>query len=416
MLINYISFAPLNGGLIRTGLALLFVVLLVVRPSSLQAEIKFEWDGFGSFGIGVLDDNSINESNSFPHNSFDEDLKARIDTRLGIQGNVTFENDISLTLQVVTYGHEDMDTDMEWAYLAYDLNQNIKLRIGRLRRPLYASSDFLPVGYVYVWARPPLEVYPNDLAVFDSLDAIDLLFRNTLGMWDLTTEVYYGGSSDRVVLALGEEGDFRTRRDIGVILEMQKDWLKMRLGYHHSAEMDVDTSSALAQLYASLESAGFGNLVNEMETQDMYGDFYNLATTIDYDNWLLSMELVRINTGGGLTSDEESGYVMGGRRIGPWTLHFTYAERQRKIDRNFAQPVFDLAAIVGPPANAGLLALANGVVVAEKSNILEFHSYTLGLRYDFAQPISIKTEYQHIIDKKNDLTNNLVSVVVDFLF
>ena len=75
-----------------------------------------------------------------------------------------------------------------------------------------------------------------------------------------------------------------------------------------------------------------------------------------------------------------------------------------------------VAALVGPPGNAGLLALADGVDMAVEALHIDHNSYTLGVRYDFEEPISIKAEYQYIEDNRFNLSNNLVSFVVDFLF
>ncbi len=63
-----------------------------------------------------------------------------------------------------------------------------------------------------------------------------------------------------------------------------------------------------------------------------------------------------------------------------------------------------------------MLALAGGVDAAVEGLNIDQNSYTLGVRYDFEEPISIKAEYQYIEDNQFDLSNNLLSVVVDFLF
>jgi len=153
-----------------------------------------------------------------------------------------------------------------------------------------------------------------------------------------------------------------------------------------------------------------------METKGFEGELFSFAAGIDYQNWLFNTEFIHLPLDGGLVPETDAWYVMGGRRFGPWTAHLTYGEVERKAEHDFSRPIAELAAIVGAPGNAGLLALAGGVEQATAALEAEQFSYTLGLRYDFTQPISVKAEYQYITDEKRDLTNNLFSFVVDFLF
>jgi len=401
---------------VSPALLLLCFTLAVLGPRSAQAEVEFDWAGFGTIGAGVLDDDSINEANGLPHNLYDEDVQFDVDSRLGFQGTSYFNDSLSATLQVIVDSAEEDEVRLEWAYITYDVNQQLKFRIGRQRRPLYALTDVLPVGYVYPWARPPVEVYSRDMQVYDEIDAIDVLYRFPAGDWILTTELYYGGASGEAQVARDEQGDYKSRDDRGVILLMEKDWLSLRLSYHRSYDLTIDPSEELEGLYEVLEMAGYGSIAEDMRKEGLEGEFYTVSAGIDHQDWLFNAEIVHLSVEGGAVPEEDSWYLMGGRRIGPWTLHLTYAERDRDNDLNFSQPIRDDAALIPPPFNAGLLALADGVDAVGEGMKFKQHSYTLGVRYDFKKPISIKAEYQYIEDDQFDLTNNLVSVVVDFLF
>ena len=107
---------------------------------------------------------------------------------------------------------------------------------------------------------------------------------------------------------------------------------------------------------------------------------------------------------------------MGGRRLGPVTLHYTYAERERENKDNFSGPIRGQAALLPPIAAGPLLALADGVDIATARLDTEQNSHTLGLRYDFDAAYSLKLEYQAIHDSRNHLSNQLFSVAVDFIF
>ncbi len=398
--------------------AALVLLLAFTLPVPVHADTRFEWAGFGTIGAAVLDDDSINEVNGLPHNLLDEDVQFDVDSRLGFQGTTFFNENFSATLQVVADSAEEDEVQLEWAYLSYDVSESLKLRIGRQRRPLYELSDVLPVGYVYPWVRPPLEVYARDVQVYDEIDAIDVLYRFTVNEWDVSTELYYGGSSGEALVAKDEQGDYELRDDYGVILRMERDWLSLRLGYHRSPDFDVDPSEGLQSLFQGLEAAGFSDIVDDMRKEGLEGEFISISAGIDYEDWLMNAEVIHVPVKGGAVPVEDSWYIMGGRRFGPWTLHLTYAERERTAEDEYFQPIRDAAANPFlPPAQAAQLnALADGVQAVTDGFEIDQNSYTLGLRYDFDEPVSIKAEYQYIEDNQFDLTNNAVSVVVDFLF
>ena len=394
---------------------MLSVLLLGGSPLVVQADVAFQWNGFATFGAGILDDDSINETNAVVHNGYDEHGATDVDSRIGFQGTAIFNPATSATLQIVSDSATD-ETEVEWAYLSYDFSDALMLRVGRLRKPMYTNSDFLPVGYIYQWARPPLEVYARDIQIYDGIEAVDLVYRTAAGSWDLQTEFYYGQSDGAADLAAGEEGDYRTRGDAGLVLEFEKNGLSFRFGYHRSPDIDVDTGDDLQMLFDALNGAGFSDLVSDMEIDGIEAEFYNLGVNYDVNNWLFAAEYVYLPTEGGLAPDENSWYLTTGRRIGAWTYLFTYGDRRREAEDDFAQPILDQAAAIGAPFNAGLLILADSVEQAERLQELDLHSYTIGMRYDFEQPVSLKAEYQYIVDDENDLSNNLISVVVDFLF
>lgn len=395
----------------------LFGLFLILSNMPVHAGVEFEWNGFGTIGAGILNDDSINKANTVPHNGYDEDWQVDVDSRLGFQGTARFSQNASATLQLLADSADDEDIVVEWAYISYDFSDKVRLRAGRMRKPLYENSDFLRVGYAYHWARPPVEVYSRDTQVYDDINAVDLLWFSSVGQWDLVTQLYFGGfNGETKSLTRGQVLDYETRGDTGIAVELEKESWSLRLGYRRTSDVTVETADEQQMLFDGLSAAGFDNLVEDMEIDGISAEFFNLGFSYDDSDWLFATEYVFVPIDGGRSPDETSWYMTAGRRYNEWTFHLTYGERQREVDGNFAQPILDQAAFVGPPFNAGLLALADGVEKAEQSLIVDFHSYTLGARYDFDKPICIKVEYQYIVDDQFDLTNNLFSVVVDFLF
>jgi len=140
---------------------------------------------------------------------------------------------------------------------------------------------------------------------------------------------------------------------------------------------------------------------------------------VDYEDWLVNFEFINVPVERSIAVDETSWYLMTGRRFGPYTLHYTYAERERENNDHFSDPIrtqADQIAPFDPVAAATLNVLADSVDLATQSSVIDLNSHTIGLRYDFDMAIAIKVEYQLIEDNLNDLDTRLFSVAMDFIF
>ena len=402
-------------GYLCTGI-LIFSLLI---SKNLYAEIDWHINGFGTIAGGYLEDEDINEANASPYNEFERGAQYDIDSKFALQGGVNFDEAWAITAQAVALGPDDYDPEIEWAYLSWQLNQQFIIRAGKLRRPNYLFSDTLRVGYTYPWIRPPVEVYSRDLQLFSEVDAVNLLYNWSAGAWNYELEGYIGESDGRAEIVADDNLAFTTKHDIGLILTMEKDWLTLRFAYQRLPHADIENSNLIKPLYSALESAGFSDIVAEMQTDDIEAEFFNLAVGVDYQDWLANFEFIHVPVERSIAVDETSWYLMAGRRFGSYTLHYTYAERERENDDHFSDPIrvqADQVAPFDPVAAATLNVLADSVDLAAQQSVIDINSHTIGLRYDFATPIAIKAEYQLIEDNLNDLDTRLFSVAMDFFF
>ncbi|MGS2722334.1 hypothetical protein ACVBEJ_01225 [Porticoccus sp. GXU_MW_L64] len=398
---------PKHGSL----LACLFVFSL-----PLQAEIQWQGNGFGSVVASKLDDNSINQMNTFSRDTSDDSVKLSPNTRLGYQLSAHFNKRFSMTAQAITQGNRDFDINLDWLYASYKVDENLQLNIGRFRRPTYTYSEYLHVGYSYPWIRPPVEVYSLDLEFFTRVEGVSLFYQRPVGSWLASVQTYYGRSSDTAKLAFNENVDFRTRNDRGVLFTVEKDAFNARLGYHKLPDTTIGLQSSGVVLLQSLRSVGFSNIADDLEIRNRNINFYNFSVGVDVENYFVNAEFTQTEIGRSLGPDEKSWYVTAGHRINAFTLHYTYADRGRDNEYLFSQPIRLLANNIPPAAAAPLLELATAVDFAVISSDTDQYSHTLGLRYDFDAPYTLKVEGQQINDRRLGLSNYLLSVAVDFVF
>lgn len=122
-------------------------------------------NGFISVGASMMDSNDASIAGADNQGGFKQD------TILGLQVSKQVNDSISVTGQLVSRGSDDYSTEAAWAFVTYAANDDLDLRMGRLRIPAFYYSDFLEVGYTYNPIRPAEEVYRLP---FSSMDGVDL--------------------------------------------------------------------------------------------------------------------------------------------------------------------------------------------------------------------------------------------------
>ncbi|UPR56050.1 sulfate ABC transporter permease [Vibrio sp. ED004] len=96
--------------------------------------------------------------------SFTDENCYDCDITFGIQLDY-FYNSFKASVQVVKVPRfEWSDPQLEWAYIGYEFN-DYDVNVGRLRIPLFLSSEYYYVGQAYMTARPPSEVYNAILGI-----------------------------------------------------------------------------------------------------------------------------------------------------------------------------------------------------------------------------------------------------------
>ena len=116
-----------------------------------QAEIVL--NGFASIVGGVT--TSKDESLS----GYDDSISFNQDSFFALQASSDLTEGLSVTAQIMARGENEWDPEFEWAYVAYEATDNLRILAGRQRVPFYMFSDFLDVSYAYPWITPTEAVY-----------------------------------------------------------------------------------------------------------------------------------------------------------------------------------------------------------------------------------------------------------------
>lgn len=370
-------------------------------------------NGFLSVGASMLDDNKASIAGADNQGGF------KNDTVLGLQVQKQVNDSTSATGQLVSRGSDDYSTEAAWAFVTYAANDDLDLRMGRLRIPFFQYSDFLEVGYAFNWIRPPSEVYR---VPFSSLDGVDLTQRFSSGSIDGSVQIYYGRF----------QGDFNTGTDVyasdyrnfaGVALTTNMGNFGTRLSYHQ-AEIIMDTTDTTTALGAAVGAAGAIGLVpdgvdvgtatgnaalagltgvgdasaaEDFNFTGQTSQFVEAALTYDDGTYSAVMEWTALEHESSLFLDDQAWLIGVAARIGDFTPHLTYTTEKDSFDSG-----------------------KEGEIQKQLPLESEQSSIIVGLRYDYDSGTALKLEIQNN-DEKTALgadgdSATLYSVAVDVVF
>ncbi|MEH6447199.1 MAG: hypothetical protein V7765_00920 [Oleispira sp.] len=387
------------------------LLALAIASPAMASDLNI--NGFLSVGASMLDDNKASIAGADNQGGF------KNDTVLGLQIQKQVNDSTSATGQLVSRGSDDYSTEAAWAFVTYAANDDLDLRMGRLRIPFFQYSDFLEVGYAFNWIRPPSEVYR---VPFSSLDGVDLTQRFSSGSIDGSVQVYYGRF----------QGDFNTGTDVyasdyrnfaGLALTTNMGNFGTRLSYHQ-AEIIMDTTDTTTALGAAVGAAGAIGLVpdgvdvgtatgnaalagltgvgdtsaaEDFNFTGQTSQFVEAAFTYDDGTYSAVMEWTALEHESSLFLDDQAWLIGVAARVGDFTPHLTYTTEKDSFDSG-----------------------KEGEIQKQLPLESEQSSIIVGLRYDYDSGTALKLEIQNN-DEKTALgadgdSATLYSVAVDVVF
>lgn len=371
--------------------------LLAIAIASPAMANDLQINGFLSVGATIKDSDKAHIAGTDNQGGFKQD------TILGLQVSKQVNDSTSVTGQLVSRGTDDYSTEASWAFVTYAANDDLDLRMGRLRVPAFYYSDFLEVGYTYNPIRPAEEVYRLP---FSSMDGVDLTQRFSSGNIDGAVQVYYGRYvGDFENGGSTYDADFRNLTGISITSSLGN--FGGRLSYNQAElnlQGDVPAGSDLANgaAGAALIAAGLGDpsAAEDFNISGQTSQFVAAALTYDNGTYSALAEWTAFNHETNLLMDDQAWLVSLAKRMGEFTPHVTYS-----ATKNFYES-----------GNEGKIQKQLPLATEEAS-------ITLGLRYDYDSSTALKFEIQHNDEEVYDGTDGedgdsamLYSVAVDLVF
>jgi hypothetical protein len=330
------------------------------------------FSGFGTLGVVY---SGYNEADFIanvvqPRGAGHSSWTATLDSDLGGQARFTLTDSLSGVLQVLS--RDDANgkwwPTVEWANLQYQINSDLKVRVGRMILPTYEYSDTQYVGYSLPWVRIPIEIAYTDAGLHS--DGLDVLYRVKTGNVTQNLQLQWGHTQADLP---GAQFTSTSAAVLVFIDTLQYGDASLRLAYQNYS------SSGFPPVRLSVTGAGL--------TYDPGTWFVTADSNYSQDKYF---------------GDSFAWYVSGGVRFGRFAPYAIYSTTH-------AQSV----------GTSGLRSLGND------------HTVTAGVRWDFARNLDTKLQLQQVtIDSLDDPASfanlspgarvgdkvNVLSLTLDFVF
>lgn len=292
-----------------------------------------------------------------------DSVSYRPDTNYGVQFKSDLTKGLTVTAQLTGRGSQDFKTELDWAYVTYELSPKAAIQAGRQRLPLYYYSDFIDVGYAYHWLRPPVDVYGNTLTTYEG---VSLMYNGNLGDWTTQSRLYTGTSNNENT----RFGNFSTEGFYGAVVDTNNSWLRLRfsfiVGDFYVEDTPVDKDQARASAFGSFAAhltLGNGFIVSEITNGEILDGKYLHDGTAAFDALGSFM-------------------VSAGYQFDTVTPHITYSDSNVDFYGEGPYSMF-------------------------KDWYIKSETITAGLRWDFHPSAALKIEYSSAKDKS---TTQLVQI------
>lgn len=291
------TISPKLSGLVK---ALVSFGLCSTMAAHADEGMAWKFSGFGTLGA-VFNSTDLAEFRSSYRQSggAGESGDLGVDSRLGLQANVKFNETFSAVGQVLASRRDGSEKpEVEWLFGQAAVTPWLDLRAGRMVLPVFLFSDTRSVGFAQHWVRAPQEAYA--LYPPSSFDGGMVHLHSSVGDVNVNLQVS-AGQADAKIYAVNREISLTYDKLYSVNLTAERgDWTA-RVGRTQSPEVKI------------------GNLGPMPKSDDVFS-----GVGLQYDNGkllLVSEYLTRRNSS--KLFDSNSYYASAGYRFGSVMPYFS---------------------------------------------------------------------------------------------
>lgn len=353
---------------------LLTLLLILIISNSSAANIKIS--GFLTAG-GTISDSGTNYDTNI-----NNQLNLYNDSKVGLNFRSEISNNWSAAVQLLNaYDKFDQEFKLnaDWAFASFRPNEQLTLKFGKQKLPVWLISDYYEVGLLYPWVRPPVQVYGlTPIATFTGINAN---YRFDIKDYTIDFEIYAGKtpfkiSGDIIVdNATAATAISAANPSITCTAPCILSGTSSGNANLHGIKFAISNDNILIR--TNIANAPTVKTIQPLGSFDYQLRFWEIGSKIDFNNSFIFAEYVATqlddNHSGANYYKTHGHYLTYGHTFGIFTPHLTYAHLTVKE-----------AAI-----NLGLIQ-----VTAANDN--KEDAYTIGVTTKTTNASDFKIEYQKI--------------------
>jgi len=296
---------------------------------------------------------------------------------LGAKVSYLTTDTLTVTIQGQTYvdADDDVNVDINWAYVSYDLSNDNYLRAGLFQMPFLQGTELRSVGYSRLWARPI--VLDNGAGGFNEFSGVEYQqrFNMDYGSWQFQ---FGAGVAEHDL----DDVDGKAMAIVTARFQAESYWIHSAIAH---IEYDM-TPMAMPEMTIS----GDVSMVS-------------LESQVVVDNTQLNFGL-SIGDSHGTPSDTMA-YLSLAYPLGEFTPYFYYAwhnqEFNDRLGLNDRTPPPPGMGPLPPPPKNGMPPTGNPQMRPPvPDGAFDRDNYALGLRWDIKEGLAVKAHYE-IIEQDN---------------
>lgn len=367
--------------------------ILLLMSAGAQSELRVS--GFATLGMTSSNSDDLiyrSSLNRWP----EQGTNFKTQSLLGLQMNYQLSDDIDVVVQGLL---ENKDYDnaidyLELAFIRYQLNRNWSFRLGRMNYNAYMLSEYLEIGYSYIWATPPTEFYTTS-SYLSQIDGGEIQYRNSLetGVLQATFAI---GTNDADLLDIDQQSSLAFKHVVNTTVSYETNhWLfKASVSQFTGQRAQFNDLAQLENVVGLIPEIIWPDLyelIDSLDFRDEKMSYVALGVNYNRNNFFVKSELAHFGIDWGLVGDLGYGYVSVGYEFDQITPYFTFATIDSLYDRVFVEePRYDL---VADPLTQYILTELHSVVQRTyDTSRIEQSSITLGVRWDFTSNWALKAQ------------------------
>jgi predicted porin len=290
------------------------------QTEDISASGRLSLQGFGTLGIARSDKDGAQYVRDLSQpDGLTTSWSGKIDSMIGLQASYRINDELDGVVQAISRYRYDGSyrPELSWAFLRYDPDSTLSLRVGRLGTEFYMLADSRMVGYSNLTVRPPPDYF--GMLVFSNFDGLDISKTVPAGNGLLRGKLFAGRSPEKTAFYNDISWNLSGSLLLGGYLDYLNGPWQVRLSHAQVRFKDEMPTNALAGFDAI-------SIAPDLSVVDKWSRYDSLGVV--YDKGPLQLQLMFSQTKHDTSAfeDTKAGYAIAAYRIGDVTPYLGYSK------------------------------------------------------------------------------------------